>query len=49
MEGGVFVGKQIHLDEQACSVHLISFVQPFPHGVRTRTPQSRALLLAYAW
>ncbi len=23
MEGGMFVGKHIHLDEQACSVHLI--------------------------
>jgi hypothetical protein len=23
MEGGVHVGKHIHLDEQACSVHLI--------------------------
>ena len=36
MEGGMFVGKHIHLDEQACSVHL-NFVQPFPHGVSTRT------------
>ncbi len=35
MEGGMFVSKQIHLDEQACSVHL-EFAQPFPHGVCAR-------------
>jgi hypothetical protein len=48
MEGGMFVDKHFHLDEQACNVHLI-IVQPFPHGVRTRTSWSRALLFAYAW
>lgn len=32
MESGAFVGKQIHLDEHACSEHL-DFARPFPHGV----------------
>jgi len=48
MESGMCVSKHIHLDEQACSVYLV-FVQPFPHGVCTRTSWSRALLFAYAW
>jgi acyl dehydratase len=42
MEGGMFVSKQIHLDEQACSGHL-SIVQPFPHGVCTRATWSLAV------
>jgi hypothetical protein len=48
MEGGMFAGKQIHLDEQACSVHLI-IAQPFPHGVCARASWSFAMLHAYAW
>ena len=32
MEGGMFITKLHHLDEQACGIYLF-FVQPFPHGV----------------
>ena len=33
MEGGMFVGKHIHLDEQACSVHLIIRATFSPWGL----------------
>ncbi len=48
MEGGMYAGKQIHLDEQACNVYLV-IAQPFPHGVCARASWSFALLHAYAW
>lgn len=44
----MFVGKQIHLDEQACSAHL-TYTQPFPHGVCVRASWSFAVLHAFAW
>lgn len=44
-EGGIYVRKQIHLDEQAWA-YIYYHVQPFPHGVCTRPFWSRALLLA---
>lgn len=44
MEGGMYAGKQIHLDEQACNVHL-TIAQPFPHGVCARASWSFAMLL----
>ena len=44
MEGGMSVSKQIHLDEQACNVHLY-YAQPFPHGVCARASWSLAVLL----
>src|SRR6266567_1021692 len=34
MEGGMFVSKQIHLDEQACSVHLCIRATFSPWGLR---------------
>jgi hypothetical protein len=36
MEGGMYVSKQIHLDERLAAFIWI-YVQPFPHGVCTRT------------
>ena len=44
MEGEMPVSKQIHLDEQACSVPLY-YAQPFPHGVCARASWSLAVLL----
>jgi len=35
MESGMFVSKQIHLDERLVTFIWLS-VRPFPHGVRTR-------------
>ena len=43
MEGGMYVSKHIHLDEQLVAYFWI-FVQPFPHEVSTRTSWSFALL-----
>lgn len=36
MEGGMYVGKRIHLDELLVA-YILHSVQPFPHGVSTRT------------
>lgn len=41
MEGGMFVSKQIHLDEQACSVHLIFRATFSPWGSHARLLESR--------
>ena len=41
MEGGMYVGKHIHLDEQACSVHL-SFRATFsPWGLHAHLLEFR--------
>ena len=37
----MFVSKHIHLDEQACSVHLISSATFSPWGLHARLPESR--------
>lgn len=41
MEGGMFVGKQIHLDEQACSVHLNIRATFSPWGWHAHLLESR--------
>jgi hypothetical protein len=41
MEGGMFVGKQIHLDEQACSVHLNIRATFSPWGLHAHLLESR--------
>ena len=41
MEGGMYVGKHIHLDEQACSVHLIFRATFSPWGLRARLLELR--------
>lgn len=46
-EGGMYAGKQTHLDEQLVTYIYLS-VQPFPHEVRTRADYSCALLSANA-
>ncbi len=41
MEGGMFVGKHFHLDEQACSVHLIIRATFSPWGLHAHLLESR--------
>src|SRR5947209_3640271 len=41
MEGGMFVSKQIHLDEQACSVHLCIRATFSPWGLRAHLLEPR--------
>jgi hypothetical protein len=41
MEGGVYVGKHIHLDEQACSVHLIFRATFSPWGLHAHLLEFR--------
>ena len=44
MEGGVYVGKHIHLDEQACSVHLIFRATFSPWGLHAHLLELRVAL-----
>jgi hypothetical protein len=41
MEGGMCVGKQIHLDEQACSAHLIYRATYSPWGLHAHLLEFR--------
>ena len=41
MEGGMYVGKHIHLDEQACSVHLIFRATFSPWGLHAHLLEFR--------
>ena len=41
MEGGMYAGKQIHLDEQACSAYLVLRATFSPWGLHAPLRESR--------